>query len=43
MCEMSRSRRNIVNLVAITYILLRGFSNIVEEIDIQEFLAIMLC
>jgi len=43
MCEMSRSRRNSVNLVATTYILVRGFSDIVEEIDIQEFLSGMLC
>ena len=43
MCEMSGSRRNIANVVATTYILVRGFSDIVEEIDVQEFFAGMLC
>jgi len=39
---MSRSRRYIVNVVATTCILICGFSDIVEEIDIQEFFAGML-
>jgi hypothetical protein len=42
MCDMGRSRRHIVNIVATTCILEHGFSDIVEEIDIQEFFASML-
>lgn len=43
MCDMSRSRRNMVNVVATTYILVHSFSNLIEEVDIQEFFAGMLC
>jgi len=43
MCDMSRSRRNTVNVVATTYILVRSSSDLVEETDIQEFFTGMLC
>jgi hypothetical protein len=39
MCEMSRSRRHVVDVVTNTCILERGFSDIVEEIYIQKFSA----
>jgi hypothetical protein len=42
MCEMGRSRRHIVNVLATTCILVCGFSDIVEKIDIQEIFASML-
>ena len=43
MCAMSRSRSNIANVAASTYVLVCGLSDIIEEIDIQVFLAGMLC
>jgi hypothetical protein len=42
MREMSGSRKNVASVVATTYIPVHGFSDIVEETDIQEFFASML-
>jgi hypothetical protein len=42
MYEMKRGRRHIVNVLAATCILVCGFTDIVEEIDIQEIIASML-